>query len=137
MARRGGLNGVVLADVTTTGAGTLTTISYVTKWSVSMTRDKIDVTALGDTSKVKVTGLPDQSVQLDGFSDLSANVLSRLTDGVARGLKIIPDNTNHTAVYFSGGTYIFDGTVNAGVGEAVAFSMTADAFSSGAWTTGI
>lgn len=137
MARRSGTKGVILADLTTTGTGTLTTVTYAAKWSINMTRNKINVTALGDTSIVNVVDLPDQAIQIDGFSDLGVTVLGRLLDGVPRGVTVIPDNTNNPAVTFSGGTYYGDGTISGGQGEAVAFTLTMSPASSGAWTTGI
>ena len=133
-ARRGGLNAVILLDVTSTAGGSLTTASYFNKYTINMTRNKTAVSSFGDSSEVYVVGLPDQSVQLDGFANVGGSLMQNLLDGKARGMTIIHDNVNNTASTLSGGTYYFDGSVSNDVGGAVTFSLTATPATSGALT---
>ena len=67
MARRHGSKGQVKMDPT--GGATTVAIGALNSWTLSLERDKADVTCFGDTTKQYVLGLPDISGELNGVWD--------------------------------------------------------------------
>ena len=59
MARLHGRNGRVYLALAS--GGTAEPLAFQAKWSMNFSTDKAEVTALGDTNKVYVAGLPDAS----------------------------------------------------------------------------
>jgi hypothetical protein len=96
-------------------------LPFVATWSLSATTDKVEVTALGDTSKVYVAGLPDASGEAGGFmTDDSAVLFTAAADGLSRKTYIYP-NLNVAGSYWFG-TAFWDASFNAGVDGAGEFS---------------
>lgn len=97
-------------------------IAYVSGWSINFSTDNVDVTALGDSNKVYVAGLPDASGSFKGWYDTAtAQTYTAGADGLARRFYLYPTTPANTGPYFFG-TALFDYTVEGDVGSAVALS---------------
>ena len=95
-------------------------IAFLDKWAIEFTVDKVDVTTLGDTNKVYVSGLPDASGTFGGFYDTAtAQLYTASQDGLARKFYLYPDTSDGDYFY---GTALFDFAVTGGVSEAVTIS---------------
>lgn len=126
MARIAGRQGRVYLQIPSTGEAT--PLAFVNKWSLVSTVDKIEVTALEDSNKTYVSGLPDATGTMEGFfDDASAQTYTAATDGIARKFYLYPNKTASTTYWF--GTILPDFTVNGDVAGAVAFSSSFNAAS--------
>lgn len=120
MARIHGRNGRLYMNVTS--GGTAAAVAFITQWSITFSTDKVDVTALGDTNKVYVAGLPDAQGTYSGWFDTStAQMFTAAQDGVARTFFLYPDTPNAAGPYWTG-TAIFDFQVSTGVTDAASIS---------------
>lgn len=127
MARIAGRNG--RAYVALTSGGTAQPVAFLSTWSINFTVDKFEVTAMGDSNKVYVAGLPDAQGQFSGFyDDASAQLYTAATDGVARAFYLYPSTTNNSQYFW--GTILPDFSVEGGVGSAVSVSSSWNAASS-------
>lgn len=106
---------------TTAAAAAL--VPFVGNWSLSAATEKIDVTAMGDTGKVVVAGLPDQNGEISGFFDDTSNILyDAAIDGLDRAFYLYP-NLNVATNYWYGRIFI-DASFSASVSGAVEMSGT-------------
>ncbi len=118
MARLAGRSGRLYVSITSGGAAE--PITYLNQWSINFATDNIDVTAMGDTHKVYVSGLPDCSGSFAGFyDDATAQTYTAATDGVARKFYLYPGSS--TAQYWFG-TALFDFSVSSDVSGAASIS---------------
>lgn len=116
MSRIHGRNGRIYMGITS--SGTAEPLPFFADWSINFTVDKAEVTAMGDSNKVYVSGLPDASGEFSGFYDnATAQTYTAATDGVARKWYLYPDTTNTGQYWF--GTILPDFSVNGGVAGAV------------------
>lgn len=116
MARIAGRQGRLYAGIAS--GGTAEPIAYLSKWSLKFATDKYDVTALGDTNKAYVVGLPDCQGTYNGFYDsATAQLYTAATDGVARKFYLYPDTSANGTYWF--GTAFFDFNVDGDVGGPV------------------
>jgi hypothetical protein len=95
--------------------------AYLSDWTVNMTTQKVDVTALGDTNVTYVAGLPNADGDFTGFYDTAtAQTYAAAQDGLARNFYLYPSLINSVAPeqYFFG-TILADFTVAGGVSSAV------------------
>ena len=84
MARIHGRNGIVYMGIATSAA-LATPVAFLSDWTISFTVDKQDVTAMGDTNKIYVAGLPDASGDFSGFyDDATAQTYTASVDGLPR-----------------------------------------------------
>lgn len=114
MARVAGRSGRLYVSLTS--GGTAEPINYLSSWSINFATDNIEVTAMGDTHKVYVSGLPDVSGSFSGFyDDATVQTYTAATDGVARKFYLYPGSS--TSQYWFG-TAIFDFNVSADVSGA-------------------
>jgi hypothetical protein len=117
VARRHGRNGRVYLALAS--AGTAEPLNFTAKWSFSAVTDKDEVTALGDTNKIYVAGLPDSNGDFSGFwDDSAAYTYTAASDGVARKFYLYPDATNDPTKYWFG-TVFADYKADGDVGSAV------------------
>lgn len=132
MARIHGKNGSMALTTQTGSPTTMTTVGDVRAWTLNMAKDKVDVTAFGDTNKQKVLGLPDFSGTFSAFwnSATSPWLFDHILGNDPVLLKLTP-NTAEAAYYFSGLAYL-DGSVNCDANGAVTCDGTFDA--AGNWT---
>lgn len=127
MARISGRRGALYVDLPGTGAAT--PVPNVRKYSFSATVDTIDVTAMGDTSKVYVADLPDAQGNYEAFYDSASPMLySAASDGLPRKTYLYPD-LSVPGTYFWG-TATFDMTLDVAVDGAVTVNGSFKAASS-------
>lgn len=129
MSRIHGRNGIAYIAVDGPGGGGVTgtkvasPMAFLTDWSINFSVDKVDVTAMGDTTKVYVSGLPDASGDFSGFYDTAtAQTYSAATDGLSRNFYLYPSTVGSQGSapgqYFFG-TILADFAVTGGAGAAV------------------
>lgn len=115
MGRYHGRNGRIYFDVT--GSGSAAPLPFMATWTINFTTERIEVTAMGDSNKTYVAGLPDASGDMNGFhDDATMQTYTAAVDGLARKMYVYP-NTLDTSKYFFG-TVLADFNVNSGVGGA-------------------
>lgn len=128
MARYHGNKGAIYAS--TSGAGVAAQLISLSKWSLDMSTDKVDVTAFGDLNKTYVQGLKDIKGSLSGFWDSSDDSLFNAadsTDGVR--VYLYPASTA-AAKYFYGPAWL-DASIDVGVDGAV--TVSGSFMANGAW----
>jgi hypothetical protein len=104
-----------------TSGGTAEPIAFLRSWSIDFSSDRIDVTALGDSNKTYVAGLPDAQGQFAGFYDTAtAQMYTAAVDGVARKFYLYP--TTDSAGTYWWGTAFFDFSVSGAVDAAAEVS---------------
>lgn len=127
MARIHGRDGRLYIASTSGGAAVLT--PFIESYSLKLTTDKTDVTAMGDTGKVYVAGLPDGTMDFSGFYDTVGVVTyAAAVDGLARKFYLYPAASD-TGTYFFG-TGFFDSNIDSSVSDAVKISGSMSAASS-------
>jgi hypothetical protein len=107
-------------------------VADLSEWTLNMSRDKVDVTAFGDTNKQSVIGLPDFSGTFAGFwnAATSPTIFDAILGTTAVGLKLVPDSAAATN-FFSGLAYL-DGSISVPATGAATISGTFSA--AGNWT---
>lgn len=119
-ARYHGKQGAVYLG--TTSAAVPTVITMAT-WSLSMTRDKVDVTSFQDTNKQYVFGLPDISGDISGFWDDANDTLYDASASVgAVKMYLYPSTAAATKYWY--GTAFVDFKINTAVSGPVEISGT-------------
>lgn len=127
MPRIHGRNGQV-----SVGAGSpLSVIGSLSAWTVSFQRDKVDVTAFGDTNKVYLSGLKDVSGSFEGFFDTEyiRQLFDEADSDTGTTIRITP-STVYPEFYYEGPAWL-DLSTNGAVNDAVKVSATFSA--NGAW----
>lgn len=125
MPRRHGKDGRLY--VALTSGGTAEPVAFLNSWTINFTTDKEDVTAFGDTNKVKVAGLPDATGSYAGFWDSeAADLYTAATDGVARKFYLYPSRRLDQADFWSGEAY-FDYSASASATGSVDVSGSFEA----------
>ena len=115
MARGHGRFGRVYMNLTS--GGTAEPVAFIRSWSLSAASDKVDVTALLDTNKIYVAGLPDASGEFAfWFDDATVQSYTAATDGIARKMYLYPGSSN---VIYWWGTILPDFSVSAAVDGAI------------------
>src|SRR5262245_10984470 len=125
-----GKNGQVKMDPT--GGATPVVVADINAWTLDASKDRVEVTAFGDTNKVRVAGLPDYSGTLGGWWETTSSPLffAAVFGNVAVKLDLIPDKTFATEMFE--GLANLDGSVNCSATGAVSISGKWDA--AGGWT---
>lgn len=120
MGRRSGRNGRVYWA--STSGSEASPLGDVSEWSLSLSQDQLETSALGDATKVYVAGLTDANGSFSGFwNDTTATALTAAaTDGVARKLYCYPDITNAATKYWYTTAIVTSYEGSAGVAAAVA-----------------
>jgi hypothetical protein len=127
VARIHGRNGRVYLGLASSAA-TAEPLQFFAKWSIKFATDKAEVTALGDSNKIYVAGLPDASGDFSGFyDDATKQTYTAAIDGQPRNFYLYP-NTNNTGQYWFG-TVLPDFSVDGDVAGAVAVSASWNAAS--------
>jgi len=126
LARIHGRNGV--AYISPTNGAAASPVAFLSDWTISFTVKKVDVTALGDTNLVYVSGLPDASGDFTGFyDDATSQTFIAATDGLSRNFYLYPSTLTTTQYFF--GTILPDFSSTGGVGTAVTLKSTWNAAS--------
>jgi hypothetical protein len=97
--RRHGSKGSVSMDPT--GGSTYAPIASLNNWTLDLSRDAVDVTAYGDTTKISVLGLPAGNGTLGGWWEALASdaLFDAALGDVAVGLKLVPSTLDATAFF--------------------------------------
>ena len=96
---------------------------FIGSWSLSAATEKIDVTAMGDTGKVVVAGLPDTSGEMAGFMDDASNVFyDAAVDGLDRAFYLYPTVSVPTNYWY--GRIFIDASFSSSVSGAVEMTGT-------------
>src|SRR4030095_486164 len=105
--RRHGMHGEIFMDPAGVIPVTGTLLASMNGWTLDMARDKVDVTAFGDTNKIYVQGFMDIKGTLKGWWEaLASRPLFDVAMGdIPCGLKLIPSSLDATAFY-SGLAYL-------------------------------
>jgi|SRR5262245_64613489 len=125
MARIHGKNGQVMMDPT--GGATPVEVADLNAWTLDMAKDRVEVTAFGDTNKKRVAGLPDYSGTVGGWwnSVSSPTFFDAVLGDAAVMLKLVPNELEPT--YFFTGLANLDGSINVSATGAVSISGKWDA----------
>lgn len=119
MARVHGRRGRLYVGITS-DTSAAEPIAFLNSWSIDFSTDRVDVTALGDSNKVYVSGLSDASGSFGGFYDTdTAQLYTASQDGLARKFYLYPDTSDGDYWH---GTAFFDFSVAGGVSDAVTAS---------------
>ena len=122
MARIHGRNGVIYMGLASSAAVAEPLQGYA-KWSIKFSTDKAEVTALGDTNKQYVAGLPDASGDFSGFyDDATVQTYTAALDGQKRAFYLYPSNLKLTQYFY--GFILPDIAVDGDVAGAVAVSTS-------------
>lgn len=131
MSRIHGRNGIVYLGVNPADAAS--PMAFVSDWTINFTVAKVDVTALGDSNLIWVSGLPDASGDFSGFYDTAtAQTYIAAKDGQPRNFYLYPSTIGvqgaNPGQYFFG-TILPDFAVTGGVAAAVTMKSTWNAAS--------
>jgi hypothetical protein len=113
--------------------GTAQPLAYTSSWTVNFAVAKVDVTALGDTNLVWVSGLPDATGEFSGFYDTATSQTYQASvDGQPRNFYLYPSllglqGANPGQYFF--GTILPDFSTSGGVAAAVTFKSAWNAAS--------
>lgn len=138
--RRHALNGAIYLDTSAggsaaVGTATLVLISSKNAWTFDQTRDLVDVTSFGDTSKTSVAGLQGASGTITGFMDFAdSTIFNALSSTLERGLIIIPDAANNPTRLISGKAFV-SATLGGSETGAVTMDLKFDAGPTGMTVT--
>src|SRR5262245_12314810 len=124
-----GKNGQVKMDPA--GGTALVIVADISEWTLDASKNRVEVTAFGDTNKIRVAGLPDYSGTVAGWWETTSSPLffNVVFGNVAATLHLVPDTT--IAGEFFEGKANLDGSVNCSATGAVSISGKWDA--AGPW----
>lgn len=81
----------------------LALITSKNSWSFDQSRDLVEVTSFGDTSKTRVAGLADAQGDIAGYLDFADTLIyNAMTSSTERGIVIFPDGTNNVTTFIIG-----------------------------------
>ncbi len=121
MARIHGKNARMYVAITSAGAAE--PIAFVTGFSINANTDFVEVTALGDTGKVRVAGLPDNSGDWNGFYDTAtAQLYTAALDGQPRKAYFYSDIVGTPTTNYWHGNILADFSMKTGVSEGASVS---------------
>lgn len=117
MARISGKNARIYIGLASATAAAEPAINQ-TSFNIDQAVDQLEVTAMGDTSKTYVVGLPDAKISFEAFyDDTAAFLYTAANDGIARRFYLYPTTANTGRYWF--GTAFVSVSTSAGVGDAV------------------
>lgn len=127
MARIHGRRGRIYLGIASDSASA-EPLPFFARWTINHSTDKAEVTAMGDSNKVYVSGLADATGSFSGFyDDATAQTYTAATDGLARKFYLYPSTLSNSQYWF--GTILVDMTVEGGVDSAVTVSANWNAAS--------
>lgn len=119
-----------LIYISTTATGSMAPLSLISEWSLDMTTDKVETTALTDKNKTYVQGLKDIKGTFTGFFDSTDDSLFDAADS-ADGIQMLIYPVAGIPDYWSGPAWLdasIKGSVTTAVGVSGSFSAN------GAWS---
>lgn len=122
MARIHGRRGVIYLGIASDSA-VAEPLPFQSKWEISASTDKDEVTSFGDSNKTYVAGLPDASGSFSGFyDDESDQTYTAASDGLPRKFYLYPSGTDLTTYWY--GMIFPDIKIDGDVGAAVTVSSS-------------
>lgn len=129
MSKYAGRRGRVL--LASTGTGQPTAVLGISKWSLDMSQDNIEVTEFGDTNKTYVNGLRDVKGAFEGFwNDAETKLFGAAQSADGTFIYLYPDMTNAPTKYAYGPAWL-SVKMDTDVGDSV--KVSADFAAQGAW----
>lgn len=120
MARIHGKRGRIYIGIASDTA-TAEPLPFMAKWAIRFPTDKAEVTAMGDSHKIYVNGMPDCTGNFTGWiDDSTAQTYTAAIDGLARKFYLYPDLSSNTKYFF--GTIVVDFAEEGGADGAVGLS---------------
>jgi hypothetical protein len=106
-----------------TNSSAASPMAFMSDYSINFTVDKVDVSAMGDSNKVYVAGLPDAAGDFSGWYDTaSSQTYIAAADGLPRNFYLYPTTANVLQYFF--GQVLPDFSAAAGVGAAASVKAT-------------
>lgn len=124
-AREHGRAGVVYMGITQSAgvSAVATPVGFLTDWTVNKNTDKVDVTAMGDSNKIYVAGLPDATGDFNGWYDFfTPQTYVAAGDGIPRNFYLYPNAANASDYFY--GIILPDFSAAGGVSAAVSFKAS-------------
>ena len=113
-----GRNGIIYVGIASGAAAS--PIAYLSDWTINFTVDQPEVTAMGDTNKIYIAGLPDAAGDFSGFfDDQSRQLYTAARDGVSRPMYLYPSIVADPLIYWFG-NILPDFSVTGGIHAAIA-----------------
>jgi hypothetical protein len=138
-----GRNAAIWLDLSTAGtmasSGTadLKRVEGKNSWTSDFSRDFVDTTSFGDSSKTNVAGLPAASIDISGnwnFAGEGSLIKNIIGASSERACILFPDYTNYPTWYCSGKVFA-SMTAGGGVDQAVTLDLHLEPGPSGlTWT---
>ena len=105
-----GINAALFLDLSTAGTmavgtSTLTQVFGGNAWTADNSRDFVDTTSFGDSSRTSVPGLANAACDVNGIQSFSGSgslVKNMVNATLERGFMLFPDYTNYKTWYLSG-----------------------------------
>jgi len=129
--RRHGYKGSINMDET--GAlTTFTPVASMNKWSISLKRERVDITCFLDPNRVWAQGLSDVSGDVAGMWEATASrpLMDVMMGDAAVGLKLVPSELD-ADTFFEGLAYL-DGGLDVAVDGAI--TLNGSFVAAGPWT---
>jgi hypothetical protein len=127
MAKYAGRKGVVY--MSSSGSGTASSVVGMSKWSIDMSTDKIEVTAFGDTNKTYVQALRDLQGAFEGlYDDTETKIFAGAQS--SDGVKLYLYPSSDAATKYAYGTAWLDASMDVDISGAVKISAKFAAASS-------
>lgn len=117
-----GRNGIVYVGLASTTAAA-SPVALLSTWSINFATEKAEVTAMGDSNKKYVAGLPDASGEFGGFyDDATVQTYTAAIDGQPRNFYLYPSRLTATQYFF--GKILPDFNAQGGVNDSVQISAS-------------
>jgi predicted secreted protein len=129
VARYAGKSGILYLSAD--GAAAATNVGGMTRWSIDMSTDRIDVTAMGDTNKQSVIGLPNAQASMSFWWEDNINHVFTASQVAGGSFFYLYPSSNAATEYFYGSCWV-DYSMEAAVDGAVGYTVNLGANS--AWT---
>jgi hypothetical protein len=129
MPRYAGSKGAVYAS--TTLAGAVAFLPSLSKWTLDMATDKIDVTAFQDANKVYVQGQKDIKGTVSGFWDSANDALFDAAESADGVRMVLYPSTLAPGLYFAGPAWL-DASLE--VDSKGAVTVSGEFVAAGSWS---
>ncbi len=98
-----GRTGRLYMDTSTAGTSTnAVQVALISNWSLDKSADEFDGTSFGDTTKVKIPGLPNADVSFKGWFDPTSPGIAGLIGDQVTSRRFYLYTTNSATSYFFG-----------------------------------
>jgi hypothetical protein len=110
-------------------------LSNRNEWSLSLGRDYVDASVFGDTNKTYLAGLRDVQGTINGFLDVSGDLMTQATTSDAILVYLYADDVSVPAILVAGGPGLFDASLTASISDGV--KITSNFRAAGSWLVAI